>query len=185
MTVAHAAGCSTIDASGFTKFLTDYPWVMGAIFILFGPIIGMVGKRFFPWIVAILASVLVLLGFLILFSVIGWMEETLGFWLSIVSAAILAGLTMYFTKKAIWFEVGLLGCIGGYFAGTVLYGIIVAACGYDELWFYIVIEAVCVILVGLLSCKWGQAVVIASTSFIGSYLFFRGWSYICGGWPTE
>jgi hypothetical protein len=184
VTVAHAAGCAEIDASGFAAFIEDYPWVLGTIFVIIGPIIGMVGKRWFPWVVASLAALVTACGLLMVFTVFGWMSATAGFWICLVVSFILAGVAFYFTKKAIWFEIGLLGCVGGWFAGDLLYTFILAATGFDSLAMYIVMEIVIVLICGVLSWKFAKAVVITSTAGIGSYLFVRGWSYFFGGWPT-
>lgn len=182
--MAHAAGCPTVDASGFAKFIEDYPWVLGTIFILCGPIIGMLGKRWFPWVISSLVAVMGLCGLLIVFTVFGWMETTLGFWICLVVAILLAGLLFWLAKRAIWLEVGLLGCLAGWFLGELLYSFIMAATGFEAMWFFIVLEIICVILCGIASWKFAKVVVIVATSGIGSFLFIRGWSYFFGGWPT-
>lgn len=96
-----------------------------------GPIIGMLGKRWFPWVVATLVALMTCCGLLVLFTVFGWMEGTAGFWICLAVSIILAGLLFWLAKKAIWLEVGLLGCLGGWFAGEMLNSFVVAATGFD------------------------------------------------------
>lgn len=95
----HSAGCPEIDASGMVAFMHNYPWVLGIIFVLVGPVIGMAGTRILPWMIAILAGLFTCCGLLLVFTVFGWMEETLGIALSVVSALIAGGLMGWFIKR--------------------------------------------------------------------------------------
>lgn len=180
----HAAGCPEIDASGMVAFMHNYPWVVGIIFVLAGPVIGMRGRRMFPWMVAVCAAIITFLGLLLCFTVFGWMEETTGMIISIISALLAAAGMCWFAKWSIRFEVMLFGCIGGWFAGETLYSFIVAASGYDELWLFITLQVVIVLILGVLTYYFAKQVILWSTSGVGSYLFIRGFSYFFGGWPS-
>lgn len=119
--------------------MEEYPWVLGTIFILLGPIVGLLGKRWFPWVVASLAAIMTCCGLLVLFTVFGWMNETVGFWICLPVSFLLAGFVFWLAKKAIWLEVGIIGCLGGWFAGEMVYSLIMAATGFEALWFFIIL----------------------------------------------
>lgn len=102
----------------------------------------------------------------------------------IVSIA-LAFLIGWLTKKAVWFEIGLLGVLGGWFGASWLYSVIVAASGWESLALYWIMEIIAMIVCGILSWKFARAVVMTSTSGIGAYLFTRGCGYLFGGWPSD
>lgn len=183
--VEHSSGCPVINLQEVHKFLIAAKWVVGIIFIVTGPIIGMVGKRWFPWVVASGAAFLAFLCFLIFFLVVGWMSSTAGFWCFLVLSIGLGVLVGWLTKKAVWFEVGLLGVLAGWFAGSWIYSLIVAAFGWESVAFYWILEIACMIPAGILAWKYARMVVMISTAGIGSYLFCRGCGYIFGGWPSD
>lgn len=185
VTVEHSAACPMIDLSGVATFLTAAKWVVGIIFVLSGPFIGMFGKRWFPWVVAIGAAFIGFLCFLIFFTVVGWMGSSAGFWCLMVLSIGLAVLIGWLTKKAVWFEVGLLGVLGGWFGGSYLYSVIVAASGWESVALYWCMEIACCIAAGLCAWKFARVVVMVSTAGIGSYLFCRGCGYLFGGWPSD
>lgn len=78
----------------------------------------------------------------------------------------------------------LFGCLAGWFLGETLYSLIVACSGYDELWLFIVLQILIVILLGFLTCKMHKKVIQWGTSGVGAYLFIRGFSFFIGGWPS-
>jgi len=69
VTVSHAAGCPVTDFSSISDFIMASKWILAVIFILSGPIIGMLGKRWFPWVVAIMSGVVITIIFLLGFTV--------------------------------------------------------------------------------------------------------------------
>jgi len=78
----------------------------------------------------------------------------------------------------------VFGCIAGWFLGETIYSFIVACSGYDEMWLFIVLQIVIVIIMGLLTWKMHRQVILWGTSGVGAYLFIRGFSYFIGGWPS-
>lgn len=183
--MTHAAGCPSVDLWDVHKFIIACKWIIGFTFIICGPIIGMVGKRMFPWIVAIGAAFVCWAIFCILFLVFGWMNSAAGFWICFIVAFGLACLSAWLVKKAIWFEVGLLGVLGGFFMASYFYSFIVAATGWESAVFYWLLVLPTCIASGILSWKYARTVVIVTTSYVGSYMFSRGFSYLCGGWPHD
>merc|ERR1712178_599182 len=78
----------------------------------------------------------------------------------------------------------MFGCLGGWFAGEMLFSFLVACTGYDELWLFITIQAVVIIICGIVGWKFARQFILWGTAGIGSYLFVRGFSYFFGGWPS-
>lgn len=87
--------------------------------------------------------------------------------------------------KTVWIAVGVLGLVGGFFLGSMIYTIVLAAFGYGALWAMITVSLAFAVGGGFLSFKYSKSVVLAMTSIIGSYAFMRGLSYFFGGFPSE
>jgi len=183
--VEHNAGCPVVDFSAVKGFIQACKWIIGITFIIVGPIIGMVGKRWFPWVVAIFAAFCSWALFCLLFLVFGWMGSSAGFWICSIVSICLSVLVAWLVKKAIWFEVGLLGVLGGFFLATWVYSLIVAASSWDSVAFYWCLTIPVMIVCGVLSWKYARMVVMVTTSGIGAYMFCRGLSYLFGGWPSD
>merc|ERR1712156_522520 len=82
--------------------------------------------------------------------------------------------------------VGLMGLVGGWFGGVVLFSAINAASGWDAVWGYWVISIVCGAIGCWAACHFGKFVVMLSTSGVGSYLFMRSWTlFFPGHYPSE
>jgi MFS family permease len=163
----------------------NYPWLFGIIMILGGPIVALYGRRFFPYVIAGIVSISFLLLSLIVCSLLGFMEATLGIAGSVCFAIAIGGLAAWFVMKTVWIAVGLLGVIGGFFLGSLIYTIVLNFVSIGALWAMITFSIVCAILGGFMSFKYSKAVVLLFTSLIGSYAFMRGFSYFLGGWPSE
>jgi hypothetical protein len=183
--VAHAAGCPVSQVLNFSQFVHNYPWMVGIIMILGGPIVGLYGRRFFPWVIAGIVSVNVLLGTLVFCSVVGFMESTVSLSISIGFAFIVSGLAGWFVMKTVWIAVGILGIIGGFFMGSMIFTIFLAALGFGQLWAMILFSVLCAVGSGFLSFRFSKQVVLFFTSLLGSYAFMRGFTYFFGGFPGE
>ena len=88
-------------------------------------------------------------------------------------------------RRYIWIAVGIMGTVAGFFFGIFIHSIIVAATSHEHAWEMVALAIFFAILGGVLSFKWGKEIVILSTSFIGSYLFMRGFTFIFDGYPNE
>lgn len=183
--VAHDAGCPTVDGSGFANFMDENPWILGIVMLVCGPVVAMCGKRFFPWVTAGIAAIFVGFGLLIFFSAFEWMSGTAGLVICLIVAIGLAAVAAYFVFKMVWVGIGMLGIVGGYFLGTMIYTFFLASFHWSALWAMITFSIVFAILGGLVAFKFSKWVVLLSTSGIGSYAFMRGWSMFLGGFPTE
>jgi len=87
------------------------------------------GRQLFPWVVSGVVSMTTLLFAVILFSIMGWMDGTLGFWLCIAIAVAIAVAVGAITFRLVWLAIGLLGIIAGLFIGLLLFTTTVAAFG--------------------------------------------------------
>lgn len=104
----------------------------------------------------------------------------LGFILSVV-AAVLVGILL---KRFILVGLLALAFVGGYMAGMLLYNLIfigflqndyaLAGCTFGGALIAITI-----------AYFWRAAIIIISTSLVGSYFFIRGISMFAGGFPNE
>ena len=153
--------------------------------LLGGPIVALCGKRFFPYVTAAIAGIFACVALLILFSVFEWMSSTAGLVICLIVAFGLSGLGAYFVYKTVWIGIGLVGIIGGYFFGTLVYTLFLASFDWSALWAMIVFSIAFAALGGFLAFKFSKMVVLISTSGIGSYAFMRGWSFFLGGLPSE
>lgn len=169
----------------FAQFMHKYPWMFGLIMILGGPIVALYGRRFFPWVIAGIVSVTLLLGTLVFCSLVGFMETNIGLASSIIASLVVGGLAGWFVMKTVWIAVGILGLIGGFFMGTMIYTIFLAVLHNGALWAMVTFSILCAVLGGFLSFKFSKQVVLFFTSLIGSYSFMRGLSYFFGGFPDE
>lgn len=173
------AGCPVLEnpADEYIDYLQGQPFVIGLIYLVAGPIIGIGGTVFFPWIMAglVMLGVSAILGSILL--AFGAMSTTLGFWISlVVSLLVGAGLGFLVFKKK-WMMVGSLGAIGGFFGGTILNSLVIQF-GYSAAWTYYFIGVTCAIIGFVVACKMGKAIVLVGTSLSGAYLFMRSWTYM-------
>jgi hypothetical protein len=121
----------------FSKFIHDYPWAFGIIMILGGPIVLLFGRRFFPWVTAGIVAISICLGAFVVCSILGFMDTKIGLGISIGASALLGILSGWFVMKTVWIAVGLIGIIGGFFLGSILFGILLAVLKLNLLWLMI------------------------------------------------
>jgi len=153
--------------------------------ILGGPFVMLYGRRFFPWVTAGVCSLFILLGCLVFCSLVGFMNTNVGLACSIGGSILVGIASGWFVMRTVWIAVGLLGIIGGFFLGSMVYGIILVAFKFEALWAMIGLCVLCAVAGGFLSFKFSKQVVLVCTSLIGSYAFMRGWTYFFGGFPSE
>ena len=183
--VAHTSGCPAGQIMNFQQFMVDYPWLFGLIMILGGPIVALFGRKFFPWVIFCCVGITFFMATLIFCSLLGFMETWLGVGISVLVGIFISGFAGWLAFRTVWVAVGILGLIGGFFLGTMIFTIFLAMLGFGQLWAMILCGILCAISGGALSWKYAKAVVLFSTSLIGSYSFMRGISYFAGGFPSE
>lgn len=182
---SHSAGCPAGQVMNFSSFMTKYPWALGLIMILLGPVVGLFGRRFFPWVISGIVAMTLLLAGLIITSILGFMDTTVGLAISVAVSIILGGLAGLLVMKTVWIAVGVLGLVGGFFIGSMIYSIFLAISGFGTWWAALLFSFIGAIIGGFLSFRFSKQVVLVMTSVIGAYAFMRGLSYFIGGYPSE
>ena len=81
------------------------------------------------------------------------MNSTGGLVGCILGALAVGSLTGYFVYRMIWLGVGVLGVVGGYFLGTLIYSLALALLGWSSLWAMVMITIVCSVIGGYLAFK--------------------------------
>jgi hypothetical protein len=132
--VAHSAGCANVDVSGFGNFMNENPWILGIILLVCGPFIAFCGKRFYPWVTAFIAGIFVGFGSFTIFSALDWTCSTAGLVICVIVAIVLAVLASKIVFKMVWVGIGMLGIVGGYFLGTMIYTLLLASFKWEALW---------------------------------------------------
>ena len=143
----------------------------------------MYGRKQFPWVVSGIAAILCLYLLMMAAQVMGFMETNTGIAVSIGVSALIGFILGYFIFRTVWIAIGVLGLIGGFSLGLMLYSVILAFIGSGAVWAMALTAIACSVICGLLSFKFSNAVVLIMTSVIGSYEFMRGVSYFLGGYP--
>ena len=168
-------------------WLYENEWVIGVIYIIAGPLIAIFGSRWFPYIVASLVALFVIVVICMLGLSFGWMESV-GASIAIVLVALVLGiLAGCLVRRHIKWMLGLLGLIAGFFGGTLLYALISGmAGGWNAVWAFWVFACIMAIVGCVLAVYLGMPLVMVATSLVGSYLFMRSWTmFFPGHYPNE
>lgn len=185
VTINHESGCPISTGNELTQWLDNNPWFLAVVLLIVGPIVAFFGKKWFPNIAAIVACLFVMQGIAVLAGQLGWLSTSWSPWVVLAVALILGICVGGIVQKKIWFAVGLMGVVAGVFLGLFLFSIMAATTNHAENWEMITFAVVLGIVGGFTHFKWGQQLVVIGTSFIGSYLFMRGLTFIFEGYPAE
>jgi hypothetical protein len=192
----HAAGCPTLEFSGFIQYLSGHPWIIAAILFAFGITACFFGGLLFDWVVASLAGIMTFLVVALMCNAIGGFKAIesgsvasagrvivaiLCFLLSI-GAGVAAG---WFVKKTSKIALGVLGGVGGFFLAFLFYGLIFAKFVTQSQWLLWVIICIGVIGGSILVFRFKEGLVVALTAAVGAYIAMRGISLVAGGYPDE
>jgi hypothetical protein len=153
--------------------------------IVAGPIVALKGRQLFPWVVSSVVSFVTFFIALMLCSVMGWMDSTLGFWICIGIAIAAGGVAGAVTYRLVWVAIGMLGIIAGLALGAILFTITAAAFEVGSPWLMAIFAISFACLGGWCAWKYARDVVLIGTSLIGSYSFMRGCTTFFGGYPNE
>ena len=168
-------------------WLYENEWVIGVIYLIIGPLVAIFGARWFPYIIASLIAMFVLVLICMLGLSFGWMESvgaSIAICLVGLALGIVAGCLVRRNFKVM---LGLLGLIAGFFGGTLLYALISGmAGGWNAVWAFWVFACIMAIVGCVLAIYLGMPLVMISTSLVGSYLFMRAWTmFFPGNYPNE
>ena len=165
--------------------MSNQPLVLGIFAIIIGAITGTLGKRWFPYIAATYASLSVIEFVVFTSAAAGWWTAPVGITLTLIIAVIAAIPVGMIIRKNIWPAVGLIGILYGAALGFYLFCCLVVIGHWQSFIGMVTLTAVGAVVGGVLSCKYGPELVLIGTSFLGSYIFMRGWTYILGGFQSE
>ena len=181
----HSAACVPATAAEtLAVWVRENPWPVAIVGIVLGAVFATLGKRWFPYIGAILTALGVLSTAVSVSQALQWTDTVLGLVLTLLLSMALAIIIGSLVRRHIWLLVGVTGVLGGFSVGSAIESLLLAA-GFDSFIGYLIIVGLCGFIGGLLSFKFGGKVILLGTSFVGSYIFMRGWSLIFGGWPSE
>ena len=182
------AGCATlnVDVDAYMGWLYDNEWVIGLIYVVAGPVIALFGLQWFPYVAASLIAIFVIGIVTSLSLAFGWMTSTVGTITVLVVALLLGVLAGMLVRRNIWIMIGLLGLVAGFFSGSLVYALIFGISGWKSVWGFWVISVVMAAVGCVASCYLGKALVLLSTSMVGSYMFMRAWTlFFPGNYPSE
>ena len=175
-----------IDYEKYENWIDDNLWLLGIVDLVFGFVIALWGVNLFPVLAASLVAIFTIGVTCSLTAAFGWMDTTWGTWLCIILAFTLGIVFGCITRRNIWLLIALTGLVGGFFSGAVIDSAIVASTGWNAVWFYWFMSCLMGAIGCILSCFFGKALVMITTSGIGSYLFMRAWTYFFPGhYPSE
>ena len=181
----HESGCDLYSFSGFIKFMDENPWLPGTILVVFGAILCLFGRRFFPIIMGIFGIMVGFCTIMYFSSIFGWLSKTWSL-IVLIIVAVLVGLLLGFVLfKMTAVSIAVLGVFAGIFAGFALYSFILACSGYDALWMLITFAAIGGIIFGYFSFRFNKGFLSLCTALLGGYMFMRGWTFYFGGFPSE
>lgn len=154
VTTSHSAGCPVIetDIETYKNFFKENQWLLGVIYLVAGPLIGLLGAEMFPWIMAILITLGISLFLGAICLAFGFMETTLGFAIStivVLGIGVLIGV-LVFRKKHVLF--GALGTLTGFYAGTFIDALVIQA-GYESAWTYWFISVTLAVIGFVVACQ--------------------------------
>lgn len=195
LTFAHKAGCPFIEATSFVRFISDNPWALGAILIVFGSIVTFFGGKFFLYILPTIVGGVAFLAIMLFASIMGLLValdkgkdssagEITACVMSFVVAAALSGFLGYFISKIQRLGIALVGSVAGFFIGFLLYTFVFSM-WLKHVALLVSLCAIFAIALGLLAYKYDRYLIIYLTGFIGAYAFIRGISMFAGGFPNE
>jgi len=188
VTLEHDSGCplKNIDVESYYGWLSENEWAIGIIYLVIGPLLAFFGLRWFPYVTAALVCVFIFGLVVAVGLAFGWMTSTVGLIIVLLVGILLGVLAGCLIRRKIWIMISLLGLIGGFFLGALVFALIASMTGWGAVWAWWVISILMAILGAFLAYKLGVPVILLTTSFVGSYLFTRAWTlFFPGHWPSE
>ena len=177
LTVTSPKACPAFSASGFSSFFIERPGILGFVAVIFGIIVAVYGRKFFP---LTILSTGTLVGFginLLLFTVLSMLEShQLSVFASLMQyvMSLAVGLFLGFIlQRMLKIAAAIFGAIGGYFIAAALF-----AGWIDNKYLLTAILVLVSAGTAALSTRYYDHIVIFSTSVFGSFCFIHGFSLI-------
>jgi len=164
---------------------------MGVILLIVGGTVTYYGRKFFPWVIAVIGGGTAFLAAMLLCSVIGMLKSmenngrgNIGLTvLAFIISGVIGILAGWFLRVFLRIGACFLGAVCGFFLGGSLYNL--AFYWANSLWLLICVSFGLAILGAFLAYRFYNQIIIFSTSLIGSYAFIRGISLFAGHYPNE
>jgi len=179
--------------NAFAAYLQENPWIFAIFLVFFGAVCTLYGKKFIPWIVAIVGGIVTFLVIMFLASVMGMLNyidptQEGGNVGTVILAFILAiglGILAGWILKKKFFLIGfaLMGFAAGFLVGNLLYNLVLFKINSTALYWI-----VCILFgaaAAFLCVKRKSELAILTTALLGAYSFVRGISVFLGGYPSE
>lgn len=131
--------------------MDESPWVIGVILIACGVFSSLYGRRFFPAVISGTISISFLIAVLVFCSFVGAMNTTTGIYVSLSFAFIIGAVGVWIALKYLDFAVAILGFVGGFCCGTLVYTIFLAFNHEGSLFVMILFSFLCALFTGWLS----------------------------------
>lgn len=181
-------------ASTFTTFFVERPYILSPLAIIFGLVVALAGRKFFPWTISIIGFTLGTSITVLLFAMFDILEsvkthdsaseETVGFAILTYTISLTTGIFMgYIILKMLHIGAAILGAFGGFFVGVAAYNLLFFFAKSEILLTTLSIFGS--MIMAFLSFRYYDDIVIFSTSFVGTYSFTRGISLFIGNFPNE
>ena len=155
MTLSHDKGCPIINAYHLKLIWFGNEWIGGTLSVAFGIFIGLYGLRFLRPIGAIIVGLTVFFCIIILSSVFEFFLTVFAIVLTIV-IALIAGICLgVITIYAIWLAIGILGILGGFFLGSLIYELTLMQFQWAHAWGFMSLAIGGVVAGIILSVKYG------------------------------
>ena len=174
----------------------DRPYILGPLAIIFGLVVALAGRKFFPWTIAVIGCAIGGGITLLLFSMSDILDsikqtsdsvdaEKSNFYvlLTFIVASFIGVFVGFILQKMLHIGAAILGAIGGFFIGVAFYNLFFF---YAKSQLLLTIMSVFgSLFMAILSFRNYDNIVIFGTAFIGSYAFTRGISLFIGNFPNE
>ena len=105
-------------------WLYDNSWVIGIIYLVFGPLIAFFGSKLFPYITSTLVGFFVVTVLCSISLSAGWMVSMGGSIATICVAVVLGVIAGCIVVRYTWLMISLLGMVAGFFGGSFLFALI-------------------------------------------------------------
>ena len=155
MTLEHEAGCPVIDLYRVKLLFMENNWMVGIVLVIFGLFVGLFGLKYLRATAAIMISFGILLATLILSSVFGFFNTLLGIIVTCTIAVLLAIICGVLTVFFVWFSIGALGVLGGFFLGSFLYETTIMQFDFSHAWGFMILTVAGAVIGLVLSVKYG------------------------------
>jgi hypothetical protein len=190
-----AVGCPDASLDTISIFIEKYPWVIAIFLLIVGPVICFFGRRFIPWVIAViggLSAFVIALCLCAAFGMLNYIDPTykegdssvvwvvIAFFLSLAAAVVVGWLL----KKFIVVGLLIIAFMGGFFAGGLLYNLVFIGFA-PSTWLLAIITFGCGIGAAVLAFFYRIRIIVIATALIGSYFSIRGLSLFIGGYPNE